>query len=160
MSRTAHRHIGVAAIIFAAFLFVVGIPFGVTSPSNVRNIVLSPLFWPQIVAGLLGLGGLGLLVMSRSLDDAIHEPAFGGKEGGLLRLALMVVLSVAYVLAIPLVGMVWASMVAFVLLALLIKTHHPRAAVIAAIVIPLVLYAFFAHVAGVAVPQGEFIRLP
>ena len=29
-----------------------------------------------------------------------------------------------------------------------------------AIVLPLVLYAFFAHIAGVAVPQGEFIRLP
>mgnify|MGYP002064088503 CR=1 FL=1 len=29
-----------------------------------------------------------------------------------------------------------------------------------AIAIPLFLYAFFAHIAGVAVPQGEFIRLP
>jgi len=32
--------------------------------------------------------------------------------------------------------------------------------VVCAVLIPLVLYVFFAHIAGVAIPQGDFVRLP
>ena len=60
----------------------------------------------------------------------------------------------------PWLGMVWTSMLAFVALAFLVKTRHPATAFICAIVVPLVLYAFFAHVASVAIPQGELVRLP
>lgn len=160
MSAKSHRQIGVAAIVFAIFLYLVGIPYGVTAPSNVQNIVLSPLFWPRILAVLLALGGIGLLLTSRRLDNEDHESFLGGVEGALLRLGLMALLMILYVLAAPVLGMVWTSMLAFVSLAFLIKTRHPVAAVLAAIFVPLILYAFFAHVAGVAIPQGDFVRLP
>lgn len=160
MSAKSHRHIGIAAILFAVFLYLVGIPYGVTAPSNVQNIVLSPLFWPRILAALLALGGVGLLITSRKLDNENHETFLGGIEGATLRLGLMAILMFLYVLAAPTLGLVWTSILAFVSLAFLIKTRHPVAAVLAAIFVPLVLYAFFAHVAGVAIPQGEFVRLP
>ena len=35
-----------------------------------------------------------------------------------------------------------------------------RRALVTSFVVPLLLYAFFAHVAGVAIPQGNFVRLP
>ncbi len=160
MSAKSHRQIGVAAILFAIFLYLVGIPYGVTSPSNVQNIVLSPLFWPRILAALLALGGIGLLLTSRRLDNENHESFLGGVGGAPIRLGLMAVLMVLYVLAAPVIGMVWTSMLAFAALAFLIKTRHPVAAVLAAVFVPLILYAFFAHVAGVAIPQGDFVRLP
>lgn len=160
MSRKSHLHIGIAAIAFSAFLFLVGIPYGVTTPANVRNIVLSPTFWPNIVAGLLAVGGIAMILASRRLTDDEHVGFLGGPDGAVVRLGLMAVLMLAYLLATPVVGMVWTSMLAFILLALLIKTRHPVAAVLAAVLVPLVLYAFFAHVAGVAIPQGEFVRLP
>ncbi len=72
----------------------------------------------------------------------------------------MTVILVVYLAAVPWIGLVWASIPAFIAVAFLIQTRHPKTAVIAAILVPLVLYAFFAHVAGVAVPQGEFVRLP
>ncbi len=160
MSRKSHLQIGIAAIGFAVFLYLVGIPYGVTAPSNIRNIVLSPLFWPQILAGLMALVGLGLVLTARNLDDDRHGSLLAGVEGAPLRLAAMAGLMIGYVLLTPVLGMVWTSMLAFVLLALLIKTSHPVAAVLAGVIVPLVLYAFFAHVAGVAVPQGELVRLP
>ena len=160
MSRTSHLQIGIAAIGFSVFLFLVGIPYGVTAPSNIRNIVLSPVFWPMIVAGLLALGGIGMVLAARRLDNQNHEGFLAGIDGAAGRLCLAALLMLAYVAATPIVGMVWTSMAAFILLALLIRTRHRLHAGIAAIVVPLVLYAFFAHVAGVAIPQGEFVRLP
>ena len=51
--------LGLGFIGFGAFVLAIAIPFAVTSPSNVQNIVLSPTFWPTIVAWLIiGLGGL------------------------------------------------------------------------------------------------------
>ena len=81
-------------------------------------------------------------------------------KGCYKRIALLAVLMAVYVLAIPFLGLVWASMISFVSLAILIKTSHPKTALISAVVMPLVLYIFFAHVAGMAIPQGEFLRLP
>ena len=160
MSRKSHLQIGIAAIGFAVFLYLIGIPNGVTAPSNIRNIVLSPLFWPQILTGLLAAVGLGLVLTARNLSDDGHVSLLAGVEGAPLRLAAMAALMIGYVLLTPLLGMVWTSMLAFVLLALLIKTSHPIAAILAGVLALLVLHAFFAHVAGVAIPQGEIVRLP
>jgi len=160
MSRTSHLQIGIAAILFSAFLFFVGIPYGVTSPANVQNVVLSPVFWPYILAGLLGFGGLLLILASRTLTDGAYSRFLGDVPGALRRLVLMAVAMAAYVLATPALGMVWTSMAAFLATAFLVKTNHRKSAVAAAIFVPLLLYGFFAHVAGVAVPQGDFVRLP
>jgi len=56
--------------------------------------------------------------------------------------------------------MVWTAMIVFLLTAFLFRTRHPITALICAVVIPLALYLFFAKVAGVAIPQGIFVRLP
>ena len=160
MTRRAHLHIGVFSILFSAFLYLVGIPHGITSPSNVGNIVLSPLFWPQILAGILAVGGVALVVTSRQFEKGRDRGLLGGIEGGVLRLLSMGGLMVVYVLLTPWLGMVWTSMFAFAAVAFLIRTRHKRSAALASVLVPLLLYAFFAHVAGVAVPQGELVRLP
>lgn len=155
--------IGGVAIVIAAFLILFGIPQWVSTPSNVHKLVLSPLFWPYIVAVLTGVIGLGLVVRSLMMAPAPADqsgPNYAEARSASLRLVILAVMMVIYMLAMNTVGMVWASMLAFVGVAFLVKTHHPKTAVIAAIVIPLLLYAFFAHVASVAIPQGIFVRLP
>lgn len=155
------RLIGAGAIIFSAFMALIGVPYGVAAPRNISNIVLSPLFWPYIVAGMIGLAGLALLLTRAPAADEVDAEAESDGDGrGLMRLALMAVIMAVYFYAIELVGMVWASMAAFVAIAFLIRTAHPRAAVLTAIVAPLLLYGFFAHVAGVMIPQGGIVRLP
>lgn len=154
--------LGIGAILAALFLILYAIPNWVSSPSNVRNIVLSPLFWPYILGGLTGLVGLGLLLAGRQRMGGgapVNKPIDDPRQG-MLRLAAMAVLMVASFRVMPWLGLVWTSMLAFVALAFLVRTRHPAAAVVCAVVVPLILYAFFAHVASVAIPQGELVRLP
>lgn len=151
---------GLFSLILSLFLFFVAIPYGVTAPSNVTNIVLSPVFWPEVLSILLGITGIALMLAGRTATDVESEDSEPATKGSYQRLVLLAVLMCAYIFAIPKLGLVWTSMIAFVALAVLIKCSHPVTAVISAIVIPLILYLFFAHVAGMAIPQGDFLRLP
>ncbi|APX88432.1 hypothetical protein BV394_00705 [Brevirhabdus pacifica] len=156
-----HRQtiIGGVAILLALFLVFVAIPNWVYAPSNVRKLVLSPLFWPYALALLTLLVGLGLVFTGMRSDERL-EPDPAEMPGGFFRLAIMAVIMVIYMAGLPRLGMVWTSMLAFAATAFLVRTRHPKTALICAIVIPLLLYAFFAHVAGVAIPQGLLVRLP
>ena len=151
---------GLFSLILSLFLFFVAIPFGVTAPSNVTKVVLSPVFWPEVLSILLGITGIALMFAGRTTTDVESEDNEPATKGSYQRLLLLAVLMCAYIFAIPKLGLVWTSMIAFVALAVLIKSSHPKTAVISAIVIPLILYLFFAHVAGMAIPQGDFLRLP
>ncbi|HUF56157.1 MAG TPA: tripartite tricarboxylate transporter TctB family protein [Thermohalobaculum sp.] len=153
--------VGAASVAIGIFLLVVGIPYGISSPSNVPKIVLSPVFWPQILAGALILIGIGLLISAPGAPRfPEQETTIFNKEGGINRLALMALTMVVYAWAIDVIGMVWASMIVFAIVAFLVKTRHPYPALAAAVVVPLALYAFFNHVASVSIPQGDFVRLP
>ena len=160
--RSIQIQLGIGAIVASVFLVAVAIPLWVSSPSNVRNIILSPIFWPNVLAVITGLIGVGLIVTTiagprpetSAPSDAADRPA------AFRRLAIMAVIMVATVLVMPRLGLVWTAMITFVATAFLVKTKHPRAALVCAVLIPLVLYVFFAHIAGVAIPQGDFVRLP
>ena len=154
--------LGFGAIAASLLLLLVIIPFGVSNPPAVPNIVLSPLFWPNVIAALTGIVGLAMVLTTLGRpalnadtpSDVSHRgPAFG-------RLAIAAILMIATMLAMPYFGMVWVSMLAFAAFAFLVRTHHPKTALVCAVLMPLVLYFFFAHVAGVAIPQGDFVRLP
>jgi hypothetical protein len=154
--------LGVGACVAAAFMIFVAIPNFVSSPSNVNFIVLSPLFWPYVVSIGTALTGLGLMAMSYRLpaDDAPANPPIDDPRAAWLRLAGMAAIMAVTMLIMSTLGMVWTAMLAFLATAFLVRTRHPKTALVCAVVVPLVLYAFFAHVAGVAIPQGDFVRLP
>jgi len=142
-------------------LIAIGIPFGVSSPSNVSNIVLAPTFWPYVLAGFTGLTGVGLLLAGWRTDPVeVFNDEPETDERGWLRLAALALIMIVTMIALPTLGMVWTTMLVFAVTAFLFRTRHPRTAVICAIVIPLALYVFFAHVAGVGIPQGDYLVLP
>lgn len=159
--QTIQFRLGIGACVAAGILGFYLIPSFVSSPSNVRNIVLSPLFWPYILTGIAGLSGLGLLLASRSASTEPDPEAVFETDGkAWLRLAALALIMVGTMFALSRLGMVWTTMIVFALTALLFRTRHPILALVCAVVIPLLLYLFFAHVAGVAIPQGNFVRLP
>jgi len=153
--------LGIGACLGALFLGFYGIPTWVSSPSNVGNIVLSPLFWPYILTGLTALIGLGLMLASLS-ETNVADPDDADLPDGAhwFRLGALAVIMCVTMFALPRLGMVWTTMVVFAVTAFLFRTRHPVTALICAVVIPLLLYLFFAHVAGVGIPQGNFVRLP
>lgn len=160
--RAVQLQLGIAACVIGVFLMVHAIPHWISAPSNMRNIVLSPRFWPYILSGLTVLVGLGLLWTGRKAapDDGPANPPIDDPRSGVRRLVAMAALMAVTFWLLPRLGMVWVAMLAFVALAFLIRTRHRVAAVVCAVVVPLVLYGFFAHVAGVAIPQGDYVRLP
>lgn len=157
---------GIAASAVSIFLIFVAIPFWVAAPSNVPKIILSPLFWPYVLSGVMLVTGMSMIALAwrergrttaiKPSEDTPQEKV----EGGYFRLAIMIVVMTAYVAALPWLGMVWTSMLVFVAVAFLVRTSHPKTAILSAVIVSLVLYAFFAHVAGVAIPQGELVVLP
>lgn len=159
MLKSVQFQVGIAASVISGSLILFGIPSWVSVPSNVPRTVLSPAFWPYLIAGALAACGLALIGLSRS-EAAQKVEAPPAPPGAYLRLAAMAVLMVAYVAALPVLGMVWSSMIAFVASAFVMHSQHPIAAIASGVLVPLLLYAFFAHVASVAVPQGIFVRLP
>ena len=159
--RIIQQRLGIGACVAALFLALVGIPTWVSSPSNVQNIVLSPTFWPYVLTALTGLSGLGLILAGRHASTVVPEDGDLEHDGkAWFRLAALAVIMVLTMFALPRLGMVWTAMVVFVATAFLFRTRHPKTALICAVLIPLGLYLFFAHVAGVAIPQGNYVRLP
>lgn len=160
--RQVQLRLGFGAVFAAAFLVFYAIPGWISSPSNVGNIILSPLFWPYALAGFVALTGGGLIFSGLRLEpggEPVNEPS-ENPGAAWLRLAGMAVIMGLTMVVLPRLGMVLAAMLVFVATAFLVRTRHPITAIVCAIIIPLVLYAFFAHVAGVAIPQGTLLRLP
>ncbi len=159
--RVLQLRLGLGACLVALLLVFVAIPTWVSSPSNVSNLVLSPTFWPYTLAGLTGLTGIGLVLSSRVISP---EKRVGDDEqidgNPWIRLIILAVIMLVTMVLLPRLGMVWTAMPVFAAIALMLKTRHRVTALVCAVLIPLFLYAFFAHVAGVAIPQGDFVRLP
>lgn len=159
--------LGVGVIAFGVGLVLYAIPEYVSAPSNVRAVVLSPLFWPDIIGWMIIVLG-ATLILSRMFGAPVvasEESASAALSReelpyGIARLSAMLIIMVGLIYAIPVLGMVLATGIAFALISLLVLSPRPVTSLIVAIVLPLVLYAFFAHVAGVSIPQGRFLTLP
>jgi len=167
LSRRDEILIGLGVMAMAAALLFLIIPDHIAMPRRVRLPALAPDFWPRIIGWTMLAAGAGLVVKAAMApvtpDRIVDSLAVSGSEA-LRMLGLAVTLVIAYV-AIPVVGMVWVSMVVFVVLVLMsggLQHGWSRVvwAVATAVLLPLILYLFFYKVAGVAIPQGRFVRLP
>ena len=161
--RQINVRLGALAIVASLVLIFFLIPTYVSSPSNVEKVILSPLFWPYALAGLTGLSGLALLIVAWRSDDSrteANDVEPDSRAAGFTRLAVVAGMMVATMFLLYRLGLVLTSMLLFVALAYVVQAKHKKTAWLCAIIVPLALYAFFAHVAGVAIPQGNFLRLP
>jgi hypothetical protein len=155
--------LGAGVIALGTFLLLILIPYGITSPSNVRIAVLSPTIWPKIIsAGLVLIGGL-LVLRAFVAGRGDVAPAEETSEGGWrpwMRIGAVGLLMAAYFYSLPMLGMPLAGIIALLAYALLVRAGRPITTVLTAILLPLMIYGFFSHVAGVPIPQGHIMRLP
>lgn len=154
--------VGVFASLLALSLIFYLIPQYVDSPGSVRNIVLSPVFWPTIIAWLMLLIGGGILV-AQYLDKGTAEPDdnYDESRASYSRVVMFAVFLAGYYLLLPVLGMVWSSSLAFIVFSICISgTEYRKTALVMGVLLPVALYAFFYHVAGVSIPQNDFLRLP
>lgn len=162
LSRRLEILIGLGVVALSAFILWVVIPAYVTLPKRPPLLALAPSFWPKIICWMMLLSGAALTVraaLEEPPPDAIVEEAGASSSETLRLLALAAILTGTF-FALPVFGMVWTCMVVFILLVLMTGRRHLIWGVLAGILLPLLLYMFFTKVAGVAVPQGQFVRLP
>ena len=154
------RLTGVGVALLGLLIFTVLIPWGIDQPGNVEHMALAPDFWPQIIAVIMMV--LGVLQAVRPVPDDDDEDTGGDSGHWLHRLpGLAVALGAlfGFYVLIPTLGMVVPGTA--VILGLMIfggERRWPLAAAVAAGV-PLLLYAFFVHVAGIPIPLGIFEAL-
>ncbi len=153
--------LGIGVLVFAGLLEVYIIPSWVITPQNVNIAVLSPDFWPYIVAGMLAVGAVLLLLqyflITRRTNPSDMDPP---ERGPTVRVGLIAVLMVCYYFILPILGMVWSSVLAYLAFVAIIGMPRKKMALAVSVILPLLLYAFFNHAAGVPIPQAEFLVLP
>jgi len=160
----AYKDIGLGVFLTAVSLIVLFwlIPVGIQSPGNIKEAVLAPAFWPQIiVAGLVVLGGVlaaqGVLCLRR-IRQGVEEraPPVGRNVLGNVKAVAAIALLFAYYWS-----MIWGGIVVPSILAIIVYTalHGERRIHYygpLGIVFTLALYYFFLKVAQVPMPLGIF----
>lgn len=162
LSRRDELLIGLGVMLIGAVILWWIIPTYVATPRRVPIRALSPSFWPSIIASTILV--CGVVLTARAIfapvpPEAVVDDLSVSRAEGLRLLALFAILMGIY-FALPVVGMVWVCMIAFAILVLLSGGRNIVWGMIAAVVLPLLLYLFFTKVAGVAIPQGQIVRLP
>ena len=149
--------LGLGVACFGTILLLLLIPQGVVVPKGVRSAVLSPDFWPRAIAGFLVVTGLFLALQSKLATTAV---TLERHSGTVLRLLAALVLLGAYYWLIQPLGMVVASMLAILAFGLLGRARNLVVLLLTAVILPLLLYAFFVKIAGLPIPTGRWISFP
>ena len=154
------------------------IPTFIDIPRRVPLRALSPAFWPKVLGWTLLVCGLALTLNLVHMAETVYALTLSARVGPARapvaalaeslaiaptagkRLVSMAAILLGMFLAIPVVGMVWTSMLAFVALVVLTGSRRLGWGIVAGVALPLILYLFFTKVAGVAIPQGQIVRLP
>lgn len=162
LSRRAEILTGLGTMLLAAAVIWWIVPTYVTIPNRVPVKALSPAFWPTIIGWVMLICGVVLTLrafLAPATPDAAIDNIELSRTEGLRLLALGAILLGMYVM-LPIIGMVWVCMAGFLLLVLMSAHKNLIWGVVTAVLLPLVLYLFFTKVAGVAIPQGQIVRLP
>ena len=175
MKDKANREIGLgsAIVVFAALGFLLAIPYGIVMPGNIEVLALAPNFWPFVVMAMAGIAGAVITAqgfLDRTKPDVPHvsatpdeaTPVFEEIDDdrppaeAAMRATIVVGSLFALYFAIPFAGIVAGTMVILIFLIWLSGERRWRLILSIAILLPLVLYFFFVHVANVPMPVGVF----
>ncbi|MGF1445974.1 MAG: tripartite tricarboxylate transporter TctB family protein [Pikeienuella sp.] len=161
-ARARTRLLALGTVALALALLSVVIPEGVVVGPGLPWILRGDL-WPTVIASCLLAAGAGL-GLATYLADPAPEPGDDATQAasapGLMRLVGLGAVLLGLAFGVGTFGMVWTSLLGFWAIALLIRARPLWVALLVGALLPLLLYGFFSHFAGVPIPQGIFIRLP
>ena len=162
--------LGVGILLLALLALLVIIPAGVDPPANIKIRALAPGFWPNIV--MLFMAFMGLIIAVQGFLDyrsasATEQPRPADQLApaiATLRVVTAIVMPTfifiiwlnAYYWLLELLGFVAASMIAILAFTLLSGERRWRYVIPVSLVLPVLLYYFFTHVANVFIPLGLF----
>lgn len=143
---------GAVAIVVAVFGYIVFVPLWVYVPASVAGTTNSPAMMPKVYCVALGI--LGAIVAVRGLallKTARGTPAIANADWR--RVVAILILCAAYLLGIELIGLPLSSALVLVGAMVLFGERRPVMIATTAVVLPLLLWAFFVKVANVPMPD-------
>ena len=174
MSQKANREIalGITIIVLTAIGAFIAIPAGIVMPENIGVLALAPNFWPLVVVAMAGLAGVAIAVhgiadlrqsghveVTPMLSDDYPVDIDGDERPfleALTRVAITISVLFALYFAIPWAGIVLSSSAVLVFLTFFAGERRWRIILPVAVLLPLLLYVFFVHIANVPMPLGVF----
>ena len=150
--------IGLCLIAVAALLAFAAIPLGVTRPTSVSSLPLSPVFLPYLLSALIGVFAILHIVAAFT---APHSPVADSDDGALhprwlLRGALVAILLLGYLMLPQFIGMFPTAIALTVALMRLGGERRLPVLAVFGVLLPLVIYLFFVFIAQVPMPTGVF----
>jgi putative tricarboxylic transport membrane protein len=143
------------------------IPNFISVPENMARAVLSPAFWPEILSALVIVSGLIILLQDSLSSVSNSSPEDGGPSTvseevstSWTRLVAFCFAMVIYVGSINYLGMPISSVIMLIVSFQLLGEKRYGPSLVISAGLPILLFMFFFHVAGVSIPQGEWISLP
>lgn len=166
-ARYADAILGAVLVSICTLLLTVLIPIGVQIPKSNKVLALSPDFWMKIIVystlfiGIIILfkgikrarAGLSEEETTEVLGELQHKHTFGR---AVLGACTAVAGLFVYLFLIDLIGMIAASITAFIAFVLLSGERRMQIAIPLGIILPFGLYYFFLKVAGIPMPLGIF----
>ena len=172
MSRNGRHNVGVGLGVLAVALLIwtIIIPAGIQLPRNAGVGSLSPGFWPRIVVGMAAAAGLALLVtgltdrgpsgdIANGADASGQDPLAPFSKRGAVRLVTAFAALLLLYLFVDLLGLVVPAMALTALLMCLGGERRWHIVGPVALLLPLILYFFFARLARLPLPLGVFENL-
>ena len=90
--------------------------------------------------------------------ESLEQPE--NRTTGFIRLFMAAGAMVLFLISVETAGLVIGSMILFLVMIFIVTQTISIRFFVIAVILPVALYGFFAHVASVAIPQGEWMQLP
>ena len=154
------RWVGGGILLAAAALFFWVLPAQITIPrfevgGGVGGIAASPLFFPRLMAALLGALGLVLLVRGHSRSRTLRDgEGFPFEPGEALRVAGTAAILIAYTLLLETVGYALLTPVALIALCVFLGFRRWVVLLVTAIVFTALVYVGFRYGMKILLPEG------
>ena len=144
---------GLIMVVIGAALLTILIPTGIDEPKKVKFAVMSPSYYPRIVAILMVLVGLAVAIggAKRQAEIAVPEVIDFASIG---KVAAVFAIFLAAAYALPHAGFVLTCTIALVALMTLAGERNLVIVVLVALLLPACLHLFFTKVANVPIPGG------
>ena len=144
---------GLAFFLLGLLMVVFLIPAGIVEPKKVKFAVLSPSYYPRIVAIAMSIIGLAIVIGAlRKPTGEYTTSVFDSKAAIKVCAVFFVLFATAY--ALPQAGFVLATTVALAILMILAGERNPLIISGVSILLPIFLYLFFSKLANVPIPGG------
>ena len=153
--KTTFNHdfiLGITLFVLALLAIFVIIPAGIDSPGEVNIRALAPDFWPNIVMTFMAIIGLIIAIQAYATGKKTNQKIPTGTR--YWRAVSAIILFFIYYWLLQTLGFVVASCIALLAFCLLAGERRLYYVIPLAVLLPLLLFYFFTHVAAVAIPLG------